>query len=49
MDSVGVSGEGGQGTMCSVVRLKAAHLLNNYPYVLVQYNALSEYSFPFAD
>ena len=53
----GVGGEGvdsvvreGRG-LCAVlcVRLKAAHLLNGYPYVLVQHIALSEYSFPFAD
>ena len=39
VDSLGVSGEGGQ---CAVlcVRWVAAHLLNNYPQVLVQYSTL---------
>ena len=39
VDSLGVSGEGGQ---CAVlcVRWVAAHLLNDYPQVLVQYSTL---------
>ena len=38
-DLLGVSGEGGQ---CAVlcVRWMAAHLLNDYPQVLVQYSTL---------
>ena len=38
----------GRGLCVLCVGLKAAHLLNDYPYVLVQHIALSEYSFPFA-
>ena len=43
-ESVVREGRGLHAVLC--VGLKAAHLLNDYPYVLVQYTALSEYSFP---